>query len=216
MNVSHQILNNLLQIKAIQLSPQKPFVWASGLHSPIYCDNRLSLSYPHIRKLVIKGFIGLMSDYPKPDIIVGVATAGIAHGALLAHELDLPFAYVRSKKKAHGKQNAIEGEIHKNQRCLVIEDLISTGGSSITAAQAIVESGAEVLSILSIFNYNLSKAIDNFAQSGIAFGSICDYNDLMELMRKEGQLEDDKIALLSEWSKSPQAWSEQYLKNETD
>lgn len=214
MSVSEKILKSLLQINAIQLNPQKPFTWASGMRSPIYCDNRLSLSFPETRLDIISGFKQLMSKYENPDIIIGVATAGIAHGALLAHDMGLPFAYVRSKKKAHGKENAIEGYVQKDQKCVVIEDLISTGGSSIAAAQALQSEGLEILSILSIFNYNLNKALENFKESGISFDSICDYKGLLRIAQQENLFSKKELDLLESWSESPQKWSDHYVQQE--
>lgn len=210
MQVKQQILAKLLKIGAIQLRPQQPFVWASGMHSPIYCDNRLSLSFPEIRKLIVDGFVQLIEDMDKPDIIVGVATAGIAHGALVANALDLPFAYVRSKKKSHGRQNAIEGLVSSGQRCMVIEDLISTGGSSIAAAQLLVDENLEIIQILSIFNYNLSAAKDNFANAEMNYSSICDYNLLLEVARQDSSFSTADIALLAKWSEDPKQWSINY------
>lgn len=210
MDVREHIITNLLKIEAIKLRPRDPFVWASGLYSPIYCDNRLSLSYPEIRKYVVQGFELLISKYDKPDIIIGVATAGIAHGALLAHVLDLPFAYVRSKKKAHGRQNAIEGQVQAEQSAIVIEDLISTGGSSIAAAQVLQEEGVKVQAILSIFNYNLQSSKDNFQNANIPFASICDYALLMEIAKKDASFSDADVELLRKWSHDPKAWSDSF------
>ena len=157
MNVEKQVAQNLLQIKAIKLSPQNPFTWASGMRSPIYCDNRITLSYPEARNLIKMSFAKLASSFAGIDMIAGVATAGIAHGALLADQLNLPFCYVRSSPKEHGRQNQIEGEIHQEASILVVEDLISTGSSSLDVVHLLREKGYQVAGVIAIFDYGFEK-----------------------------------------------------------
>jgi len=166
MNIAAEVAKRLLQIKAIKLSPQSPFTWASGILSPIYCDNRIVLSHPEARNFVKNAFAESSKKFPKFDKIAGVATAGIPHGALLADALNMPFIYVRDKAKAHGRQNQIEGELHKGEKVLVIEDLISTGGSSLRAIDALVHAGAEVVGIAAIFTYGFDKAKNAFEKAG--------------------------------------------------
>ena len=170
-NLSREIARQLLQIKAIKLSPQNPFTWASGLRSPIYCDNRIVLSYPAVRREVIKGLIEAAASLGEYDSVAGVATAGIAHGVLLAESQELPFAYVRSKAKAHGRQNQIEGEIRPGSRVMVVEDLISTGGSSLQAVEALKAIDCEIVGVIAIFSYGFEKANTAFAEANCNFFS---------------------------------------------
>nr|MCU0346243.1 orotate phosphoribosyltransferase [Saprospiraceae bacterium] len=158
MNIASEVAKRLLQIKAIKLSPQKPFTWASGILSPIYCDNRLVLSHVDTRGFVKDCLVEKSKDFASFDAVAGVATAGIAHGMLLADALGLPFAYVRSKAKEHGRQNLIEGELPENAKVLVVEDLISTGGSSLQAVESVRQAGYKVVGVLAIFSYNFDKA----------------------------------------------------------
>ena len=172
---------NLLQIKAIKLSPQTPFTWASGLRTPIYCDNRLTLSYPKIRQTVVQGMAEKCTEFDDIEAIAGVATAGIPHGALLADRLDLPFIYVRSKAKAHGRENKIEGELKKPSKLIVVEDLISTGKSSLEAVQALRDEGHTILNVLSIFDYQLEKAKSNFEAAQCTYNSLTTYDELFSV-----------------------------------
>lgn len=207
MDIATEVARKLLQIKAIKLSPQKPFTWASGILSPIYCDNRLVLSHPDARDLVIKGFVEESKKYPKIDAIAGVATAGIPHGALLADRLGLPFAYVRSKAKAHGRQNKIEGQLTKGAKVLVVEDLISTGGSSLQAVDALLDYGVEVEAVVSIFTYELQKASDAFAEAKCTLSSLSSYSVLLEEAKKQGYIDTEELALLKQWRSAPAEWS---------
>ena len=176
MNIASEVAKQLLQIKAIKLSPQKPFTWASGILSPIYCDNRITLSYPAIRKLIQKGLVEKSKDFGSFDAVAGVATAGIAHGLLLAEALELPFAYVRGKPKRHGRQNQVEGELKKGAKVLVVEDLISTGGSSLAAVQALREHGVEVVGVLALFSYGFEKTKLAFEKADCKLATLSNYD----------------------------------------
>ncbi|MEZ4958896.1 MAG: orotate phosphoribosyltransferase [Saprospiraceae bacterium] len=179
MNIASEIAKRLLQIKAIKLSPQKPFTWASGIQSPIYCDNRIVLSHPAVRDFVKDCLVEKSKDFGNFEAIAGVATAGIAHGMLLADALKLPFAYVRSKAKEHGRQNLIEGELPERAKVLVVEDLISTGGSSLAAVDAVRQSGAEVVGVLAIFSYNFEKAHKAFEMANCPLVTLSNYDVLV-------------------------------------
>lgn len=206
MSLAGNIAENLLQIKAIKLSPQSPFTWASGIQSPIYCDNRISLSYPGVRSLVKEGFIEKSKSFGDFDVVAGVATAGIPHGALLADALGLPFIYVRSKPKTHGRQNLIEGELPANAKVLVVEDLISTGGSCIQAVDALRAEGAEVIGVIAIFTYGLSKADENFSKANCKFATLSDYDTLLDKATEIGYLEKDALETLKKWRNDPEHW----------
>ena len=202
---------HLLQIKAVKLSPNAPFTWASGLKSPIYCDNRVTLSYPVVRTFIRQEFVNLlMKHYSKPDVIVGVATGGIAHGALVAQELGLPFAYVRSEKKSHGMQNQIEGVVNPGQSVVVIEDLVSTGKSSLAAIDALREVGAEVKGMLAIFTYQMKVAAENFEAKQCPLFTLCNYETLIHKAIEENYVTEQDRASLKEWRKDPQAWSDKF------
>ena len=202
-----EIASDLLKIGAIKLSPEKPFTWASGWKSPIYCDNRLSLSYPNVRSK-IKTALGLAisNSFNGIDVIAGVATAGIPQGALTAEELGLPFIYVRSKSKGHGLQNMIEGKIEKGQRVLLVEDLISTGGSSLAVADALKEAGAEVVGMVAIFTYGFQVSEDNFKEKGVDLIVLSDYHHLLDHAQDEHMFENDVLKILKEWRKDPGNW----------
>lgn len=198
--IASKVAEYLLEIQAIKLSPNDLFTWASGRKSPIYCDNRLTLSYPKVRNLIKKSFAELVKkNYPQANVVVGVATAGIAHGALLADALDLPFAYVRSKAKGHGMQNLIEGEIKKGAKAIVVEDLISTGGSSLKAVDAVRENGAEVLSLLAIFTYGFQQAIDNFSENDCAFYTLSDFDHLLQYATNKKLFSAKELDLMLNW-----------------
>lgn len=202
---------HLLQIKAVKLSPNHPFTWASGLHSPIYCDNRVTLSYPMVRTFIRQQFVEqLMQHYGKPDVIAGVATGGIAQGALVAQELGLPFAYVRSEKKSHGMQNQIEGVIESGQSVIVIEDLVSTGKSSLLAVDALREAGANVKGMLAIFTYQLPSADTNFKEKKCPLYTLTNYETLIYKAIEDNYISEADQQSLLEWRKDPQAWSEQH------
>lgn len=198
-NLAAGVAQRLLQINAIKLSPQNPFTWASGMKSPIYCDNRIVLSYPAIRSYIIEGFKEKASTFPVADKIAGVATAGIPHGALLADKMQLPFVYVRSKAKGHGRQNLIEGELKGNEKVLVIEDLISTGGSCLKAVDALKERGVEVVGVLAIFTYGFQKAVDAFAEAGVPFATLSDYDTLVNEAIEANYVTQGDLATLREW-----------------
>lgn len=199
----------LLQIKAIKLSPANPFTWASGLKSPIYCDNRITLSYPTIRNHIRIEFVRLIQEhFGTPDLIAGVATGGIAHGVLVAQELGLPFAYVRSEKKSHGLENLIEGVVNQGQTVVVIEDLISTGSSSLKAVQALRDAGANVKGMLAIFSYNLAQATENFKVHNCPLHTLTNFNILVEKALNDNYIDEQAYASLIEWRKDPKAWSD--------
>ena len=205
--ISQKISQELLQINAIKLNPQNPFIWASGIKSPIYCDNRLALSYPDVRKLIIDGFIALSKTFKPFNKIVGVATAGIPHGALLAHELNLPFIYVRSKPKSHGRKNQIEGLISKNDKYLVIEDLFSTAGSAKLAIDALrQESEGEVIAAAAIFSYGFEQVDQVSKELKIPFKSLTKYSILIEEALKLSYISAEHFELLKKWSIDPHNW----------
>ena len=204
---ARKIADFLLQIKAIKLQPDKPFTWASGIKSPIYCDNRKTLSYPKTRTFLRQQFSSVILDlYSKPDVIAGIATGGIAHGVLVAQDLGLPFVYVRGEAKAHGTQNVIEGEITAGQSVVLIEDLISTGGSSIKAAEALRKEKCLIKGIISIFNYNLGIAEENFKKAKIPVTSLCDFTTLIERAAETNYISEKDIKSLQEWAKNPEGW----------
>jgi len=207
MNLSAEVARKLLQIKAIKLSPQKPFTWASGLRSPIYCDNRTILSFPEIRRFVINAFAKKLVDQPSFDVIAGVATAGIPHGVLLAEHLDLPFIYVRDTPKSHGRQNQIEGVLHSGARVLLIEDLISTGGSSLQAVGALRKAGAQVGLLMAIFTYGFPSSREAFARADCAFDTLTNYPTLLQIAASESYVSPEQVQLLQSWNQDPQAWS---------
>jgi len=205
-----QVAEWLLQINAIKLSPQNPFTWASGLRSPIYCDNRITLSYPVIRKQVMLAFAEKSKRFPSFDSVAGVATAGIPHGVLLAHQLEKPFVYVRSQAKAHGRQNQIEGKLEAGQKVLVIEDLISTGGSSLQAVETVREAGVEVVGVLAIFSYGFEKATQAFQAADCAFDTLTTYATLLEVAVQQQRISTTDLNILQEWRNDPRAWSAKF------
>jgi len=204
--LSTEIALKLLQIKAIKLSPQNPFTWASGIKSPIYCDNRIVLSHPPIRRYVIEGLVQKAASFGDFNMVAGVATAGIAHGALLAHLMDLPFVYIRSKAKGHGRQNRVEGELRGNERVLVVEDLISTGGSCLEAVKVLRDRGCKVEGVLAIFSYGFEKAKNAFAEADCPFATLSNYEILVEEAVKSGYISSSDQLSLKEWRQSPESW----------
>ncbi len=206
MNLNQEIAKSLLQINAVKLSPQNPFTWASGIKSPIYCDNRITLSFPIVRNLIINGFVEKSKAYEPFDIVAGVATAGIPHGALLADRLEKPFIYVREKAKSHGRQNQIEGLITEGARVLVIEDLISTGGSSLKAVETLREAGCVVVGILAIFTYGFEKASTVFKEANCPFDTLSDYDTLIAQAIDNQYVMPEELATLSAWRLSPETW----------
>lgn len=197
-----KLASKLLEIKAVRLSPRKPFKWASGILSPIYCDNRIVLSYPNARNLVKEGLAEMSNSFDDFDVVAGVATAGIAHGALLADAIGKPFIYVRSKRKAHGRQNLIEGDLQAGAKVLVVEDLISTGGSCIKAIEGIKEEGGEVVGALALFTYGFQTATDAFAKINCPFKTLSNYNALIEVAIENNYIQAEEKTVLEEWRKN--------------
>jgi orotate phosphoribosyltransferase len=197
----------LLQIKAIKLQPANPFVWASGWKSPIYCDNRKTLSYPSIRTFIRQAYAELILDsFGKPDVIAGVATGGIAQGALVAQELGLPFIYVRTSAKAHGLGNQIEGDFEAGQKVVVIEDLISTGGSSLSAVSALRAAGCEVKGLVAIFSYGFDVANKSFKEAKCPFETLTNYDFLIEEALRHEYINEADLESLKKWREDPSNW----------
>jgi orotate phosphoribosyltransferase len=210
MNKKNKISQNLLQSKAIKLNPANPFTWASGWKSPIYCDNRITLSYPDIRTEIRDQFTQLIqTEFKNVELIAGVATGAIAHGVLVAEILNLPFAYVRSTPKGHGMQNLIEGEVKENQRTVVIEDLVSTGNSSLKAVDALRQAKCNVLGMCAIFSYNFATAQSNFNEKKCPLFTLTDYNTLINLAADTGYIKKSDIDILAKWSQAPDKWDNQ-------
>lgn len=202
-----QIAEALLQIEAVTLSPTEPYTWSSGLKSPIYCDNRLTLSFPNVRQVIVDGLVKSVNP-TEVDVIAGTATAGIPHGALLADRLGLPFIYVRSSAKGHGKGNQIEGKLEAGARVLVIEDLLSTGMSSIDASLAIREAGGHVTGIQAIFSYGLPVLEKNLTDANLSATSLTTFSELIEVAESTGVLNRSELDSLRAWQKDPRAWSD--------
>jgi orotate phosphoribosyltransferase len=201
------IANLLLECNAIKLSPDKPFQWASGWKSPIYCDNRKALAFPKIRKAIKYSFAELIKEkFLSTEAIAGVATGAIAQGALVADLLDLPFMYVRSEAKGHGLDNLIEGDPHKGQRVVVVEDLISTGGSSLKAVHALRQYGCEVLGMVAIFTYGFPKAEMAFKEAGCSLFTLSNYEVLVDLALETGYIPAGYLETLRKWRQSPETW----------
>ena len=206
--VAEQTVDFLTQINAIKLNTKNPFTWTSGIKSPIYCDNRLVLSYPKIREFIANSMSQIIKNKYGNDIsIVGVATGAIAIGIMIAERLNLPYAYVRPEPKGHGLKNQIEGNIDKNSNVLVIEDLISTGKSSLTAINALKSNGYNVIGMLSIFSYNFEFANKKFVSEKITINSLADYNTLVEIIESKGEISDEEISRLKKWREDPKSWS---------
>ncbi|MEM8894333.1 MAG: orotate phosphoribosyltransferase [Bacteroidota bacterium] len=205
--IAEKIAQHLLDIKAIKLNHEKPFQWASGWNSPIYCDNRLTLSYHVIRSLVKKYLVDeIWRYYPNCEAIAGVATAGIPQGALVADEMDLPFLYVRSKPKGHGMENLIEGKVEEDANVVVIEDLVSTGGSSLKAVEALRKANANVLGMAAIFTYGFPQAEQNFKAANVDIICISYYDALLRQAVKSGYLAEDDLPMLADWKSDPASW----------
>ncbi|MEX1239467.1 MAG: orotate phosphoribosyltransferase [Cyclobacteriaceae bacterium] len=202
------IAEMLLKIQAIKLNTGKPFTWSSGWKSPIYCDNRLSLSYPDVRRAIKRGLTdAIRENFFTAESIAGVATAGIAQGALVAEELELPFLYVRPKPKGHGMENLIEGKIVKNQKVVVVEDLVSTGASSLKAVEALRAAGFKVLGMVSVFSYGFDLATRNFYEADVSLISLSDYGHLLSQAVQEKYVGEDEIISLKSWRVDPANWS---------
>lgn len=213
MNVTNdtalKVAEFLLQIKAIKLNNAEPFTWASGWKSPIYCDNRKTLSYPPIRTYIRQQYVDKIREaFGSPDVIAGVATGGIAQAALISQEMDLPMIYVRSSSKGHGLQNQIEGAIEKGQKVVVIEDLISSGMSSLKAVEALREFGAEVVGMVAIFTYGFDVAKKNFEDYNCTLETLTDYEHLLEIALSTSYIKKDDIASLKEWRANPSTWKQ--------
>ncbi len=197
----------LLQIEAIKLSTDKPFTWSSGWKSPIYCDNRLSLSYPEIRTTIKEGLVqAIRENFASADAIAGVATAGIPQGTLVAEAMNLPFLYVRAKPKDHGMENLIEGKLTKGQKVVVVEDLISTGGSSLKVVDALRKEGAQVLGMVSIFNYGFDLASRNFYEADVSLISLSDFSHLLTYANQQKYITEDQLTSLKAWRVDPSNW----------
>jgi len=204
-----KVAEYLLQIKAVKLNSQKPFQWSSGLLSPIYCDNRVILSYPAIRTYIRQQFVDVINEYfGKSDVIAGVATGGIAHGVLVAQEFGLPFIYVRPEPKKHGLSNAIEGYVEKGQSVIVIEDLISTGGSSLKVIEHLKDFGCSIKGMISIFTYNFKSAEENLKKNKLQVISLSDFDSLIKVALEKSYITEDDFEQLKEWHKDPERWSE--------
>ena len=205
---AQKVAESLLQIKAIKLNPTNPFHWASGWKSPIYCDNRKSLSYPPVRTYIRQQFVeAINKHFPNAEVIAGVATGGIAHGVLIAEAMGLPFAYIRSSSKDHGMKNLIEGDIYENQKVVVIEDLISTGGSSLKAVDALREQGCNVLGMVAIFTYGFNLAKNNFTEKDCELITLSDYDALLKVAVKSKYVNEGDINSLSKWRSNPEKWT---------
>ena len=204
MSIEKTIAHDLLSIGAVFLRPDEPFTWASGIHSPIYCDNRLTLTAPEVRTHVETGLVDLICKYyPDVEVLMGTSTAGIAHAAIVGHMMGLPMGYVRSGNKDHGRQNRIEGKLEPGQKVVVVEDLISTGGSCIEVVEALREAGAEVLGIASIFTYGLQKGIDRMAAAEVVNHSLSNFDAVCEVAAAEGKIRPEDIDRLKKFRSNP-------------
>lgn len=205
--IARRVAALLLEAKAIKLSPQNPFQWSSGWLSPIYCDNRVALSYPAARNYIKEQLANLVkSRFPEARAVAGVATAGIPQGALIADLLEMPFAYVRPEPKKHGMGNQIEGRLEKGQKVVLVEDLVSTGGSSLKVADALRQAQVEVVGMVAIFTYGFERAALNFADKSVDLAVLSDYNHLIEVALAEGHIRQDEVETLANWRKSPEIW----------
>lgn len=206
--------NFLLTVKAVKLNNEHPFTWASGRKSPIYCDNRVTLSYPEIRTFIRQRFVEVIREtWGDVDVVAGVATGGIAQGALVAQELGKPFVYVRSEQKSHGLTNQIEGEIHEGQSVVVIEDLVSTGKSSLIAVKALRERGCVVKGMAAIFTYGLQVAADNFAKEDVELVTLTNYDTLIGVAKEQDYIRPEDLESLAAWRENPERWSEEHMNN---
>lgn len=205
--IKKKTASHLLQSKAIILEPTKPFTWASGWQSPIYCDNRITLSYPGTRNFIKKAFVSTIQErFGHPDLIAGVATGAIAQGALVADLMALPFIYVRASAKGHGRQNLIEGRMEAGQKVVVVEDLVSTGGSSLKAVEAIREAGGEVMGMVAIFTYGFPEAEEAFRKAGVSLHTLGDYHTLIDMALESGFIENSQVDMLTRWRENPSDW----------
>jgi orotate phosphoribosyltransferase len=215
--VELQVADYLLQIKAIELKPQAPFTWASGLKSPIYCDNRKTLSFPVCRTHIRQQFVNVIQEkFGTPDIIAGVATGGIAIGALVAQEMGIPYAYVRSEVKKHGLGNQVEGVVEPNQKVVVIEDLISTGKSSLSAVSALREAGLDIMGMVAIFTYDFQIAKQAFQDADVKLHTLTDYHALLQQALKKEYINEEQLSTLKVWREDPVAWSAAFLETHSN
>lgn len=206
-NIKKQVARELLRISAVKVQPDKPFTWASGWLSPFYCDNRKALSFPEVRDLVKESLCSAINDnFPEYDVIAGVATGAIAQGALVADRLGKPFIYVRSAPKDHGLTNLIEGYLEKGSRVMVVEDLISTGGSSLKAVQALRDAGSTVTGMVASFTYGFKVAEDAFAQAGVRLVTLTDYKSILETALESGYIREEHLPALEKWRENPSEW----------
>lgn len=210
MDIAAEVARNLLEIKAVKLSPNEPFTWASGILSPIYCDNRVALSYPEVRSFIKNCLATVSRSFGEFDVVAGVATAGIPHGALLADLLEKPFIYVRNNAKDHGRRNQIEGEMLPGQRVLLIEDLISTGGSCLLAVDAIRDAGGSVAGVLAIFEYGFERAKTAFANKNTEYQTLTNYDALVQEAVKSGYISAGDLNTLKKWRENPDGWGALY------
>ncbi len=209
--IAEEVASILLEIKAIALKPKEPFTFASGIKSPIYCDNRLLLSYPEKREQIINFFAEIVElNEIECDVVAGIATAGIAHAAWLADDFNLPMIYVRGEAKEHGKKNQIEGKLEEGQRVLMVEDLISTGGSSLKAVEAVKESGGVVENCIAIFTYEMEKAKIGFDNAKCNVYTLSNFSTLVEVASKLGYIQEDEKSIVLEWNKNPDKWKERF------
>ena len=207
MNTSQRIAGHLLNVEAVSLRPDAPFTWASGILSPIYCDNRITLSYPEVRRDIAAELAKtIRENYPEVEVIAGTATAGIPQACWVAEIMNLPMVYIRTKAKDHGKENQIEGRFTSGQKMVVIEDLISTGGSVLDACEAARREGADVLGVAAIFTYQLPKGIANFEEHRIKLVTLSDYTTLIQVAQDQGYIQKEHLEVLMEWKKDPQNW----------
>ena len=204
MNLEREIAHDLLSIGAVFLRPDEPFTWASGIKSPIYCDNRLTLTAPAVRTAVEKGLVELIrTHYPDAEVLMGTSTAGIAHAAIVGHLMDLPMGYVRSGNKDHGRQNRIEGRLEKGEKVVVVEDLISTGGSVLETVEALREAGAEVLGVVSIFTYGMKKGVERMAEAGVKNVSLTNLDTIAQVGAEEGYIAPEDVSRLLKFRDNP-------------
>jgi orotate phosphoribosyltransferase len=204
MELSTQIAKDLLSIRAVFFRPEEPFIWASGIKSPVYCDNRLTLTAPAVRNDVENGLAQLIREnYPEVEVLMGTSTAGIAHAAIVGHLMDLPMGYVRSGNKDHGRQNRIEGRLEPGQKVVVVEDLISTGGSVIEVVEALREAGAEVLGVVSIFTYGMQRGLDRLAEAKVKNVSLTDFDHIASVAAREGYIKPEDVERLIAFRNNP-------------
>ncbi|MGV3487797.1 MAG: orotate phosphoribosyltransferase [Tuberibacillus sp.] len=210
-NYKEKIAEHLLNINAVVLKPNDPFTWSSGLKSPIYCDNRLTLSYPQVRRDIAQGFVDrIQANFPEAEVIAGAATGGIAHAAWVSEKLDLPMVYVRGKAKGHGKKSQVEGIVKPGQKVVVIEDLISTGGSSLAVVEGLRSEGCEVLGVLAIFTYELKIGETNFAHAKVPFSTLTHFSALIDTAIKQKRITSEDLSLLRLWKENPEEWSNKH------